>query len=238
MDKFLSSRCHVKKKNWKSQFSFICINYVRLTVWMFFVSKVGPVIGNFPKQKPLCWFGFCCIVMKTEIINCYWVTSRRSLRKRYTRQLKISGKRFSKRVLTIIIFFCNSTCFATTCEPKGFFFTCIACSECWQECKGNVKFPFWKRTLSLWILITRKQVLFTLNNDRWQTWRRKVHLSVFLIRPPAWMFLAGENKQMKATSVIQDTKENIVQHVSGETVLERSTLNVAKKIQDFEVQWG
>ena len=53
------------------------------------------------------------------------------------------------------------------------------------------------------------------------------------------MFLAGENKQLKAASVIQDTKENIVQHVSGETVLERSTLNVAKKkIQDFEVQWG
>ena len=43
------------------------------------------------------------------------------------------------------------------------------------------------------------------------------------------MFLAGENKQLKAASVIQDTKENIVQHVSGETVLERSTLNVAKK---------
>ena len=71
--------------------------------------------------------------------------------------------------------------------------------------------------------------MFTLNNDRWQTWRRKVHLSVFLIRPPAWMFLAGENKQLKAASVIQDTKENIVQHVSGETVLERSTLNIAQK---------
>ena len=53
------------------------------------------------------------------------------------------------------------------------------------------------------------------------------------------MLLAGENKQLKAASVIQDTKGNIVQHVSGETVLERSTLNVAKKkIQDFEVQWG
>ena len=35
------------------------------------------------------------------------------------------------------------------------------------------------------------------------------------------MFLAGENKQMKAASVIQDTKENIVKHVSGETVLEK-----------------
>ena len=33
------------------------------------------------------------------------------------------------------------------------------------------------------------------------------------------MFLAGENKQRKAVSVIQDTKENIVKHVSGETVL-------------------
>ena len=47
------------------------------------------------------------------------------------------------------------------------------------------------------------------------------------------MFLAGENKQLKAASVIQDTKENIVQHVSGETVLERSTLNVAKKNTGF-----
>ena len=177
---------------------------------------------------------FCCIVMKTEIINCYWVTSRRSLRKQNTRQLKISGKRFSKRVLTIFIFFLQFNLFCNNLRTKRFlFFTCIACSECWQECKGNVKFPFWKRTLSLWILITRKQVLFTLNNDRWQTWRRKVHLSVLLIRPPAWMFLAGENKQMKAASVIQDTKENIVQHVSGETVLERSTLNVAKKNTGF-----
>ena len=31
----------------------------------------------------------------------------------------------------------------------------------------------------------------------------------------------GENKQLKAASVIQDTKENIVKHVSGETVLEK-----------------
>ena len=53
--------------------------------------------------------------------------------------------------------------------------------------------------------------------------KQKVHLSVLLIRlrPPAWMFLAGENKQLKAASVIQDTKENIVKHVSGETVLEK-----------------
>ena len=35
------------------------------------------------------------------------------------------------------------------------------------------------------------------------------------------MFLAGENKQLKAASVIQDTKENIVKHVSSETVLEK-----------------
>ena len=35
------------------------------------------------------------------------------------------------------------------------------------------------------------------------------------------MFLAGENKQLKAASVIQNTKENIVKHVSGETVLEK-----------------
>ena len=42
-----------------------------------------------------------------------------------------------------------------------------------------------------------------------------------LFRPPAWMFLAGENKQLKAASVIQNTKENIVKHVSGETVLEK-----------------
>ena len=34
------------------------------------------------------------------------------------------------------------------------------------------------------------------------------------------MFLAGENKQLKTDSVIQDTKENIVKHVSGETVIE------------------
>ena len=42
-----------------------------------------------------------------------------------------------------------------------------------------------------------------------------------LFRPPAWMFLAGENKQLKAASVFQNTKENIVKHVSGETVLEK-----------------
>ena len=36
------------------------------------------------------------------------------------------------------------------------------------------------------------------------------------------MFLAGENKQLKAASVIQDTKENIVKHVGDETVLEKS----------------
>ena len=35
------------------------------------------------------------------------------------------------------------------------------------------------------------------------------------------MFPAGENKQLKAVSVIQDTKENIVKHVSGGTVLEK-----------------
>ena len=35
--------------------------------------------------------------------------------------------------------------------------------------------------------------------------KKKVHLSVLLIRSPAWMFLAGENKQLKAASVIQDT---------------------------------
>ena len=95
------------------------------------------------------------------------------------------------------------------------------CSECWHERKGNAKFPFWKRTLSVWILITGKQALFTLNNDRWREGREKVHLFVLLIRPPAWIFPAGENKQLKAASVIQDTKENIVKHVSGETVLEK-----------------
>ena len=35
------------------------------------------------------------------------------------------------------------------------------------------------------------------------------------------MFLSGENKQRKAASVIQDTKENIVKHVRSETVLEK-----------------
>ena len=35
--------------------------------------------------------------------------------------------------------------------------------------------------------------------------KEKVHLSVLLIRPPVWMFRAGENKQLKAASVIQDT---------------------------------
>ena len=54
--------------------------------------------------------------------------------------------------------------------------------------------------------------------------KQKVHLSVLLImlRPPAWMFLSGENKQLKAASVIQDTKETIVKHVGDETVLEKS----------------
>ena len=35
------------------------------------------------------------------------------------------------------------------------------------------------------------------------------------------MFLVGENKQRKAASVIQDTKENIVKHVSNETTIEQ-----------------
>ena len=35
------------------------------------------------------------------------------------------------------------------------------------------------------------------------------------------MFLAGENKQLKEASVIRNTKENIVKHLSGETVLEK-----------------
>ena len=69
--------------------------------------------------------------------------------------------------------------------------------------------------------MTRKQALFALNNDRWQHRTKKVYFSVLLIRPPVWMFPAGENKQLKAVSVIQDTKENIVKHVSGETVLEK-----------------
>ena len=38
------------------------------------------------------------------------------------------------------------------------------------------------------------------------------------------MFLVGENKQLKAASVIQDTKENIVKHVSTWTVLEKVLL--------------
>ena len=54
--------------------------------------------------------------------------------------------------------------------------------------------------------------------------KNSIHLSVLLFRPPAWMFLAGENKQLKAASVIQDTKENIVKHVSGVTVLEKFCL--------------
>ena len=69
--------------------------------------------------------------------------------------------------------------------------------------------------------MTRKQALFTLNNDGWQNRKKKVHFSVLLIRPPAWMFPAGENKQLKAVSVIQDTKENIAKHVGGETVPEK-----------------
>lgn len=43
--------------------------------------------------------------------------------------------------------------------------------------------------------------------------RRKDLHTIALFRPPAWMFLAGENKQRKAASVIQDTKENIVKHL-------------------------
>ena len=35
------------------------------------------------------------------------------------------------------------------------------------------------------------------------------------------MFPAGENKQLKAVSVIRNTKENIVKHVSSETVPEK-----------------
>ena len=73
--------------------------------------------------------------METERINCYWLMSRRSLRKRNTKQ--ILGKRFFKRRSYLHHF-------TTTCEPKGFFSACIACSECWHECKGNVKLPFLK----------------------------------------------------------------------------------------------
>ena len=55
---------------------------------------------------------YCCRVMKSDRINCYGHTSRCLLRKQNTRQLKISGKRFSKRVLTIFIIlqfpFCNN----------------------------------------------------------------------------------------------------------------------------------
>ena len=43
--------------------------------------------------------------------------------------------------------------------------------------------------------MTRKQALFTLNNDGWQNRKKKVHFSVLLIRPPAWMFPAGARKQ-------------------------------------------
>ena len=35
------------------------------------------------------------------------------------------------------------------------------------------------------------------------------------------MFLVDENKQLKAANVIQDTKENFVKQVGGETVLEK-----------------
>ena len=35
------------------------------------------------------------------------------------------------------------------------------------------------------------------------------------------MFPGGENNQPKPASVFQDTTENIVKHVSGETVLEK-----------------
>ena len=84
---------------------------------------------------------YCCIIIKTERINRYWLISRRSLCKQNTRHLKVSYKRFSERVLTIFIF--SNSCFATHCEPKGFFSACIACSDCWHECKGNAKFPFW-----------------------------------------------------------------------------------------------
>ena len=55
---------------------------------------------------------YCYILMKTGRINCYWLINRRSLRKQNTRQLKISGKRFSKRVFAIFIIlqfpFCNN----------------------------------------------------------------------------------------------------------------------------------
>ena len=118
---------------------------------------------------------YCYILMKTEWINCYWLINRRSLRKQNTRQLKISGKLFSKRVLAIFIIlqfpFCNNA------RTKRFPF-CLY-SVFWVLTLVLWQRFFWKRTLSVSILITRKQALFTLNNDRWQNGKKKVHLSVY-----------------------------------------------------------
>ena len=145
---------------------------------------------------------YCYVLMETERINCYWLMSRRSLRKRNTKQLKILGKRFFKRLSYLHHF---SIPVNNNLRTKRFFSACIACSECWQECKGNVKLPFLKSHIKR-LNTDNEKTSFVYSEQRSMPERKeKVHLSVLLIRPPVWMFRAGENKQLKAASVIQDT---------------------------------
>ena len=87
---------HFKKKKGSSYYSSVQVGF-----------GLSRFVDNFPFffSLPRTIFrNYCYILMKTETINCYWLISRHSLRKQNTALLKISGKRFSKRVLTIFIF--------------------------------------------------------------------------------------------------------------------------------------
>ena len=94
---------HFKKKKGSTYYSSVQVG-----------SGLSRFVDNFPFfSLPRTIFrNYCYILMKTERINCYWLIRRRSLRKQNTTVLKISGKRFFKRVLTIFIFeqlpFCNN----------------------------------------------------------------------------------------------------------------------------------
>ena len=147
---------------------------------------------------------YCYVLMETERINCYWLMSRRSLRKRNTKQLKILGKRFFKRLSYLHHF--TIPVLQQPANQKVFFcLYSVFWQQCWHECKGNVKLPFLKSHIKR-LNTDNEKTSFAYSEQRSMPERKeKVHLSVLLIRPPVWMFRAGENKQLKAASVIQDT---------------------------------
>ena len=78
------------------------LHTIALFRWV--LGWAGLLITFLSNSLPRTMFrNYCYILMKTGRINCYWLINRRSLRKQNTKQLKISGKLFSKRVLAIFI---------------------------------------------------------------------------------------------------------------------------------------